>query len=170
MILKILGCISILAGSYSIGCILIYQENNQEKALAELHNCLQWMVCELRYQMPPLEALCRSAAEQGRGTIASVMLHFSDQLQQQQFVDPALCMQTALDTVNNVPKQALKRLYELGFSLGQFDLENQISSIELTAQHCRQDLEKIRNGIDQRRRNYQTFSLCAGAALSIIIL
>lgn len=170
MIQRITGCVAVLMGSYGVGLMLLHNEKCQEQALEDLQQCILWMTWQLRYQMLPLAELCNSAAAQHEGIIGNVMGNLSQLLDKRGFADPGQCMQEAVLSVGDIPDQALLRLYELGQSMGQFDLDSQISSLELTALHCERDLEFIRHNMEHRRRNYRTLSLCAGAAVVIILL
>jgi stage III sporulation protein AB len=169
MTVKVLGALLILIGTGGVGYALNANDRRHEQAMVELQRCLQWMIWELRYKMPPLAELCRDAAKYCKGSVGQVLRNFSDELQQQLQPDPSICMQAAISMTKMLPVQATVRLKELGVTLGQFDLQSQIASLEASEALCRHDLEQMRTGREVRKRNYQTLSLCAGAALVILL-
>lgn len=170
MTTKVFGALLIIAGSGGIGYALVLYDRRQEQAMAELQKCLQWMIWQLGYQMPPLAQLCRGAARNCKGRVGQVFHIFADELQHQVLPDPSICMREAIGAVKYVPERAAAHLGELGMALGQFDLQNQLASLEALETQCRLELEHLRSGRERRTRNYQTLSLCAGAVLVILLL
>jgi hypothetical protein len=68
------------------------------------------------------------------------------------------------------PSILLENLQLLGASLGRFDLDGQLTALETARASCRHCLEGLESNRDIRLRNYQTLSLCAGAALALILI
>lgn len=170
MTIKLLGALLILAGACGVGLALAAYERRQALAMDELHRCLQWMSWQLRYKMPPLAELCRDAAKYSSGAVGQALLLFAEELQQQVLPDPSICMRVALGKAKKLPDQVYTRLKELGNTLGQLDLVSQIESLEAASERCSRELHQIRSGLETRKQNYQTLSLCAGAALVILLL
>ena len=167
---KIFGAVLIIAGCGGVGFALSGNYLRQERALEQLLKCLQWMHCQLEYAMPPLAQLCRGAAKACTGPISMVMAHFSEALDQQQSSEVSACMATAILAVKTLPESAAIHLDDLGTSLGQFDLQGQLSGLESAITKCRNELETIRSGKENRTRTYRTLGLCAGAALVILLI
>lgn len=170
MTMKFLGSILIIVGSGGVGMALTSYDRQQMHAMQDLHHCLQWMCWELQYKRLPLADLAREAKTHYDGVIAQVMGVFADELQQQCLPNPSVCMDAAIANVKKVPKRAAYHLHRLGASLGAFDLENQLRSLDAEQRLCGQELEQMRMGMQMRSRNYRTLSLCAGTALVIILL
>ena len=170
MTVKIMGALLIILGSGGVGLALSANDRRQEQAMRDLHQCLQWMAWELSYRRPSLAGLSRGAAQCCPGVVGQVLDRFAAELDQQLLPDPGICMNAALCAVKNIPKCAAFHLSQLGSTLGRFDLENQIRSLEAAEALCKQELEHMRSGMDVRIRNYRTLSLCAGTALVIILL
>jgi hypothetical protein len=57
----------------------------------------------------------------------------------------------------------------LGETLGRFDLQGQLRGLEAVKKNAEFELEQLRSNQDVRLRNYRTFSICAGAALVILL-
>jgi hypothetical protein len=79
-------------------------------------------------------------------------------------------MESVLAQKGNLPPLTTVCLQRLGTSLGHFDLEGQLQGIEQVRQLCKGHLENLERSQDTRIRNYQTLSICAGAALAIILI
>lgn len=170
MIIRIFGAFLIIGGCTGVGFAVSGNYRRQERAMEELLRCLQWMSCELNYRIPPLPVLCRSASEICQGPVSKVMLQLADELDRQLTPDVATCIHAALSAVPGIPDKAEAHLRRLGKSLGRFDLQEQIASLEAAMAGCRQELETISGNREVQTRNYQTLGLCAGAALVIIFL
>ena len=170
MTIKIMGALLIILGSGGIGLALSASDRHQAQAMRELHQCLQWMTWELSYRRPSLAGLSRGAAQCCSGAVGQVLDRFASELDQQIFPDPGICMNAALSAIKNIPKRAAVHLSQLGSTLGKFDLENQVRSLEAAEVLCKRELEQMRSGMEVRLRNYRTLSLCAGIALVIILL
>jgi stage III sporulation protein AB len=79
-------------------------------------------------------------------------------------------MNAALSKTKGLPQRTRKNLQALGASLGQFDLQGQLSGLESARKQCRRELEELSKDRDVRLRSYQTLGLCAGSALALLFL
>jgi hypothetical protein len=98
------------------------------------------------------------------------MQQFADELEQQLLPNPEICMNVAISRCKKLPAYAVDHLQRFGFSLGKLDLESQIYALEELEASFNRDLEQLCAGMDIRNRNYRTISLCAGAALVILLM
>lgn len=170
MTIRILGALLILGGCTGVGFALSRNYRREEQAMEELLQCLEWMICEMSYRMPPLALLFRGASGMCKGKVSQVMERFAYELEQQITPNVCVCMNAAIATVPNLPEKPAEHLRMLGTSLGQFDLQGQIERLESASTLCKQDLQRISNGREERIRNYQTFGICAGVILVIIFI
>lgn len=170
MTIKILGAFLIIAGSAGVGYALSRNCRREEQALGELVRCLEWMICEMNYRMPPLASLFRGAADVCKGAVSQTMGQFAYELERQLTPNVDACMYAAIAAVPNLPEKTAEHLRSLGTSLGQFDLEGQIDRLQAASVLCKQDLQRMSNGRETRLRNYQTLGICAGVALVIIFI
>ena len=170
MNLKLLGAIFITFGCGLFGFSLSHGWRREENILRQLISTLDYMQCELQYRLTPLPDLCRQAATQSQGKIATFFSFLAEELERQLLPDVSDCMKVSLQQVSDLPKRVVKALEMLGSSLGRFDSEGQISSLESVRAYCRGELEEMVANRDGRLRCYQTLGVCTGAALAILFV
>ena len=170
MSIKIIGAILIIVGCSCVGFSMAAAHRKEEKALRQLIRALDYMGCELQYRLTPLPELCRCAASESGGTVSQVLLNLAAELETQVAPDAPSCMNAALIRTPLLPKVAKKTLQQLGTSLGQFDLQGQLTGLENARKQSRRALEELTGNRDVRLRSYQTLGLCAGCALAILFL
>ena len=170
MMTKIIGAAMIITGCGAVGFSMAAAHRREEKALRELVRALDYMGCELQYRLTSLPELCRCAATESGGVIAQVLNHLAVELEAQVAPDASSCMNAALSKTKGLPQRTKKNLQTLGISLGQFDLQGQLTGLEAARKQCRRELEELSKDRDVRLRSYQTLGLCAGSALAILFL
>ena len=167
---KLIGAALIIAGCGGVGFSMAAAHRREEKALRQLIRALDYMGCELQYRLTPLPELCRCAASEGGGAVSQVLVHLATELEAQVAPDAGSCMNAALTKTAGLPPQTRKNLHILGMSLGQFDLQGQLTGLEAARKQCRRELDELTKNRDVRLRSYQTLGLCAGSALAILFL
>lgn len=170
MTIRILGAFLIMSGCTGVGYAMSRSFRREEQEMEDLVKCLEWMICEMNYRMPPLASLFRAAADMCNGTVSQTMERFAQELEQQLTPNAGICMQVAIAAVPNLPEKVAGHLRSLGTSLGQFDVEGQLDRLEAASVLCKQDLRHMSSGRDTRIRNYQTLGICAGVVLVIIFI
>lgn len=170
MNIRIIGAILVFCGCGAFGMQLVCQQVREEKGLQALLRLLEFMENELTYRLTPLPLLCRQAAQMGNTAVHKAFEELYFELDAQVCPDVNLCMSAALKKVDKVPDFARKGLLLLGSSLGRYDLEGQIKGIGAVKVECKNKLEQLAQNKDIRLRSYQTLSLCAGAALAILLI
>lgn len=170
MNIKLIGAVLIIAGCGGVGFSMAASHRREEKALRQLIRALDYMGCELQYRLTPLPELCRCAASECEGAVSQVFCNLAIELESQIAPDAASCMNAAASKTAGLPQRTKKNLLALGSSLGQFDLQGQLTGLEATRKQCRRELEELSKDRDIRLRSYQTLGLCAGSALAILFL
>lgn len=170
MSLKWIGAALIICGCGGFGALLARNHRREENALRALVSALDFMQCELQYRMTALPELCRQAAREARGAVGSAFALLAEELEGQISPDAASCMRAAVARVRDMPEAAAACLKELGETLGRFDLSGQLQGFESVRASCRRELDKLGENREERLRGYRTLSLCAGAALAILLL
>lgn len=170
MITKILGAFIIVFGCGGYGLMIAANHKKAVYSLRQLLSLLDYMQCELQYRYTPLPDLCRQAAAEANGSIREVFLILSQELEDQLSPDVSGCMNTALSKSNDLPAKTAEILSILGKSLGRFDLEGQLLSLENVRCECRTVLSDMVKHQQSRVHSYQTLGICAGAALAIILV
>ena len=170
MYIRILGAILIVISCSGVGYFLVFNHKREEKAISQLIGALDYMQCELTYRLTPLPELCRMAAAENIGMVSQVMLALADEMDSQISPDVSACMHAALIKSPKLPTRTHALMQKLGGSLGKFDMEGQLRGLENVRQLCRKEMESLSNHRDQRLKNYQTLSICAGVALAILLI
>lgn len=170
MYFKIIGALMIITGCGGFGFYLASTHKKEELLISRMIIILDFMECELQYRMTPLPMLCKQAADESSGILKSVFLNLSFELDNQISPDVSTCMHAAIKQSKPIPKLTLRCLQMLGSSLGRFDLQGQLQGLHSVRTYCTNIQKELRNNKDSRIRSYQTLSLCAGAALAILLL
>lgn len=170
MNVKLIGAAFIIAGCGGVGFSMAAAHRREEKSLRQLIRALDYMGCELQYRLTPLPELCRSAAAESGGAVSQVLLNLAAELDAQVAPDVATCMNAALSKTKGLSQRIKNNLRLLGSSMGQFDLQGQLTGLEAARKQCRRELEELSRDRDVRLRSYQTLGLCAGSALAILFL
>ena len=167
---KWIGALLIMAGCGAFGFSLAASHCRREQSLKKLIRILEYMACELQFRLTPLPELCLSAAEDHGGVLGCFFCRLGEELRTGIRDSVPACVDTALEAVPELTEECVKNLRLLGESLGRFDLEGQLKGLESVRTSCRRELEEIQRDRDTRMKSYQTLSLCAGAALAILLV
>ncbi len=169
--MKLLGAVIILLSCGWFGYSMASAHRAEEKCLRTLISALDYMQCELQYKLTPLPELCAQAGRGCRsGRIHDILLELGRRLELKTDPDPASCLQNILQTAKNIPQLSQQCLESFARSLGQFDLDGQVASLESVRQECRDKLQSHCVGKENQRRSYQTLGICGGAALVILFI
>ena len=167
--MKWIGAILIVAGCGGVGFAMASAYRAEEGALEGICRALEYMRCELSYQMTPLPQLCRKTANLLTGRLKETFEQMALELERQVAPDAASCMRAVLVRVD-LPESVQAVLNRMGTGLGCFDLPGQLRELE----GCQQEAKNRRAYLAEHRHNrirgYQTLGLCAGAALAILFL
>lgn len=167
---QMMGAVLIVAACGGYGLLMAVSYRQRERELEGLMRALKEMENQLSYQLPPLPELCCQAGKQAGGLVGRVFATLARELEQQSAPSVSGCMAAALCQNGEIPLPLKRILSQLGKSLGRFDLPGQLKGLEAAGESCRYQLEQLHCGREPRLRSYRTLSLCAGAALVIILL
>jgi len=166
---KWIGAVLIIAGCGGFGFTLAALHRREEGTLRSIMRALDFMTSELHFHGTPLPELCRGVAEVCENAVGQVFFRLAEELEACQCPRVSVCMDAVLDEMS-LPEITRQVLHQLGTSLGRFDLEGQMKGLEESRDMCRRQLEALAENRDSRLRNYQTLSLCTGAALAILLI
>lgn len=167
---KLIGAILIIASGGIFGLSLVREYKMEEEGLRQLIAALDYMQCELQYRMTPLPDLCREAGKENRSMVGQVLLMLAQELDCAVSPDVRSCMMDAIGNEDKLPAKTRHAFEKLGATLGRFDVTGQIQGLESVRAFCRRELDTLSSGKDLRLRSYKTLSLCAGAALAILLV
>lgn len=169
MLLKVFGAIIIVLSCGGYGILLAISHRKEVCALHMLVRTMDVMICELEYRLTPLPELCKVGSEQSNGPISEYFSCLADILDHQYFSDVGICSTSALKKTTKLPPASASQLQSLGQTLGRFDFDGQMKSLEQCKQSCIGQLEVLEHQQTQRLRSYQTLGFCAGVALAILL-
>lgn len=168
--IKLLGAGLVIFGCASCGMTIAANHRKEVQSLRQLLSLLDYMGCELQYRYTPLPDLCRQVAAEASGKLRNTFLSVAKEMEDQISPDVYSCVDAALAKNSDLPIHTKRIITLLGRSLGRFDIESQLIGIENIRVECRGLLKKLIKDQDVRLRSYQTLSVCAGAALAIILI
>ena len=170
MYLKLIGAILIVTGCGGVGFRIAASYKYEEKLLRQLCSILDFMESQMEYRLTALPQLCRQAAVGRCAPLERLFVMLSNELDSQVSPDAASCMRCAITKTAALPTSVKRHLIDLGNNLGMFDLDGQTKSIREVREHCLKNLHDLSQNKESRLRSYQTLGLCAGAALSILLI
>lgn len=167
--LKLMGAGMIVGGFWAVGLLKCRWIRQEQNAFCQLRIALDWMICKLEFQLPPLVELLENASKQSSGSIRRVLADAAQNMNEKGF-PPNEALHHALEKETKLSPNVKQQLLLLGQSLGAFDLRGQIEEIQSAKLRCEKALEESIRQHEKRMGSYQTLSLCAGIALVILLL
>lgn len=170
MTIHIWGAVLVIFGCGSFGFLTAASHKHEEKTLRQLLSVLDYIECELQYDLTPLPELCRRAALKTNGTLRSVFLCLASELNSQIAPDVDSCMKATLQKIKHIPTLSRIAMEQLGGALGHFGLDGQLMGLRAVRAESKRLLDIHISNQDVRLRSYQVLGLCAGAALAILFI
>ncbi len=168
--IKIIGAVFVMAGCTVVGIYLAASYRHQERELKRLIKALEYMECELPYRLTRLPELCYAAGEYAGGVIGHSLSSVAERLRKKIAADPFDCVREVIVESDQIPSQVASVLLNLGKSMGRFDLAGQMKGISAAKQECQMYLQQLLEEKAGNLKSYQTLALCAGAAITIILI
>lgn len=169
MDITIIGAILVILSCGGFGFAMAAAHRLEEHQLQAFTRLLDFLYGQLQYRLTPLPQLCLSAANLGKGSVYTFFEQLGRKLEQRNDPDVSACLHSTLETVELVP--SVRRLiFDLGSTLGMFDLSGQLASIALIRSRCNEIQGNLARNREDRLRSYQTLGICAGAALVILLV
>ena len=167
---KWIGAILVIGGCGGFGFAVAGEAARQEGQLRQLLESLDFMESELRYHLTALPELFQLCGLRSSGCLKRLFLDLAGELDAHSAPDVEQCLRTCLDRQPAIPMRLRKRIWQLGRTLGRFDLPGQLRGIDSAREGCRRELRELERNRQQRLRSYRTLGLCAGAALAVLLL
>lgn len=167
---KWIGAVLIVGSCGSFGISIALYQKREEAMLTQLIGIIDAMLWELPFQLTPLPNLIRHAAGKNENGLGAVFLALAEQLDRQVLPDVLSCMEAGLQEAAFSFPRLRRMLLLLGQSLGRFDLSGQLKGLAAVRDCCEQELQQLKDDRDNRLRSYRILSLCAGAALVILLI
>ena len=170
VLIHICGAILIILGCGSIGFLASATHKCEEKTLRQFISALDYMECEVQYDLTPLPELCRRTAQKINGPLRCTFQNLASELDSQISPDVESCVIAAIHKTKHLPRLSRQAVKLLGISLGSFDLDGQLASLRTVRNETKHLLEIHTSNQDARLRSYQALGLCTGAAIAILLI
>lgn len=170
MTLRLFGAFFVIAGCAVFGIIA---SNHQRKGIAyieELISVLDMFACELEYHRTPLPELCRSIGANRVGELGIFFKALAEEIDSQIKPDVTACVTATLNSATDLPREVQQLLRQFGDSLGKFDVEGEILSLQALRTNAQQRLETMRIARREKGKTNQTLWICAGVAAAVLMM
>lgn len=167
---KLIGALLLVLGGGCVGMIISAVHRREIYFIRQLLSVINFMECELQYNLTALPSLCRQASNVCSGALCNILNVFAGELDHQICANAPACMVAVVEKNSTLTPHARECILQLGQSLGAFELQGQLRSLEHTRKICNGKLNQLETDKEVRLRSYKTIGLCAGAALAILLI
>lgn len=167
--LRFFGVAAVIAGCGGFGLSLAASCRKEISMLRKLISAIQEMEWELKYRMTELPELCEEAGNAATGMIREIFFEMAGKLKRREVADLSAAF-ISLINQKGLPRRVKGNMKQLAQCLGRYDLDGQLQGLESVRIQCRKDLQELETDGVQYLRSYQTLALCAGVALSILLI
>ena len=170
--MKAAGIVFILVSAVTMGFRLAQGLRKRCSLIRQLQSVIQVLKNEITFGAVPLPQAFAKVAASADGQVSALFGKVSGSMEQRCWVTPMSAMKQALEEVPewNREDRLCSILLELCAKLGQYDTDSQRQGIDLAMIQ----LEDERRTAEQERsiksRTYKTLGICAGLAVSILLL
>ena len=168
--MKWIGAVLIILTSAAVGFRMCIFYKRQQQQLEQLLQTFHFMKCELQYRLTPLPDQIHQCALLTGSAVGRFYQTLYEELNAQISPNAQCCLKAAIEKSDDLAPISKRVLKYLGNTLGCFDLEGQLVGVADAEQLCQEELARLKKEKPNRIRNYQTLSLCAGAALVIVLI
>lgn len=141
-----------------------------EQSLRQFQSALELMQCQMSYRLTELPELCGILSAACTGVVGHVFRDLGREIQGGECDSVSGCVSLVLARTPELPDSCREAFQQLGKSLGQLDLQGQLTSLESLSQRVKQKLDRISAEKAGRLRCYRALSLCGGVALALLLL
>ena len=168
LVFKIFLLILIITVSNYMGILFSKKYANREKEIKQMKTSLNMFATKIKYTYEPIPSLFMEIANKIGGNIGNIFSQSATRMKEELAGE---AWENALEEVNNnLSKEDITVLKNLGKLLGETDVEGQINQIEVVNQFLNSQLE---NANEERRKNekmYRTLGIVTGLTIAIILI
>lgn len=166
--MKLIGVMFVLVSAWSVGHRFSVAMRSRCECVKEAIDALQILRNELAFMGAPLSEAFRAVASSLRSLWGQVFEDMAVQMENDRWLTPATAAKKALASVADEP---IGRIMEdLVGKLGSYDLEAQLRCIDCAADEASALLSDLVEEKKLRSKTYKTLSICAGAAIAILLI
>lgn len=172
-IIKIIGCILVIASSAGIGFYFSCDMRCRIEDLKELKKLIGLLKGDIRYAITPLPEAISSLARRHSGNYGSFLQYVSKKLQElsgQTFSEIwRVAVEKELISTSLTKKDKLQ-LVHFGDNLGYLDKDMQLNTLELYLSQLDEEITDISKTIKEKTYLYNSLGIMAGIFITIIML
>lgn len=167
---RIFGALLIVAGFSASGFMISRTQKTGIFLLEELICTLDNLICELEYRRTPLPELCRTVAKNRHSRLNTFFYKVAEEMDSQVNPNVSACVQAALAGHGDLPETVQTILRRLGESLGRFDIEGEILSLQSLRAETAEKLNDMRITQKEKAKTNRTLWVCAGALAAVLMM
>lgn len=164
---KIILLISIVIASTLLGILFSQKYSNREKELKEMKSALSIFATKIKFTYEPIPNVFLEIANKIDGNVGKIFERASNRMKEENAGDAWI--NAFSDIPNNLSKDDITILSNLGRLLGQTDVEGQISEIEVVVQFLDTQLEQAKQEKIKNEKMYRTLGIIGGLTIAIIL-
>lgn len=165
---KIILLISIVVASTILGILFSKKYFNREKELKEMKSALNIFATKIKFTYEPIPNVFLEIANKIEGNVGQIFARASERMKEENAGDA--WANAFFDIPNNLSKDDITILSNLGRMLGQTDVEGQISEIEVVVQFLDTQLESAKQEKIKNEKMYRTLGIVGGLTIAIILI
>lgn len=143
----------------------------EEQDLRQVVRVLELMAAEIHSRLTPTGELCELAAELCHGPLRDVFRAAAQRIALGEEADVGDIMESVLVVHGErLSLSCILRLRELGSVLGVYEAQEQIRALEALRVRVNGSVEELHRGRRERCRSMEVMGVCAGCALTILLL
>jgi len=165
---KIILLVSIVVASTLLGILFSKKYSNREKELKEMKSALNIFATKIKFTYEPIPNIFLEIANKIQGNVGQIFARASNRMKEENAGEA--WSNAFTDVPNNLTKEDITILSNLGRLLGQTDVEGQISEIEVVVQFLDTQLEQAKQEKIKNEKMYRTLGIVGGLTIAIILI
>ena len=167
---RYLGAIMVIFGCGSIGFLIAKRLLYEISSVRSLISTLEYWENALTYHHTTIPELCRIAHTIDSSEIGEFFKILGEQLDAHGSGNASHCIESTLLQCRDIPASTQKLIKQLARGLGEFDLNGQLLIFRSVLHEANIILEALSSNLNVRLRSYRTLGICAGVAISVLII
>ncbi len=172
-ILKIIGCILVIASSAGMGFYFSGELRNRTQDLKELKKLVGLLKGDIRYASTPLPEAIGAIARRHTGNYSRFLNDVSTKLQElsgQTFSDVWKAATEKELANTSLSKKDKLQLARFGENLGYLDKDMQMNTFELYLTQLEEEITELTKTAKEKTYLYNTLGIMAGIFITIIMI
>ena len=172
-ILKIVGCILVIASSTGMGFFFSSEMRCRIEDLKELRKLIGLLKGDIRYANTPLPEAISVIARRYKGSFYPFFEHVSSKLQELSGRTFSQLWKDAVEkemTNTSLTKKDKNQLISFGENLGYLDKDMQMNTFELYLSQLEEEIADLSKTVKERAYLYNSLGIMAGVFISIVMI